>query len=164
MKEPKMPRFHKFDIARSQLVTATEIFFNQRNFSAVITLAGAASGILDELVRREGKEPFVDYVCRVHRELAGTTPSRRSAFHHIEKRLGISAHKHLSDTDTPTVKLDLEKQATNALVRAISDYIVLKGQEETFVKAVLQWTWQNSDGKAIMERYHAVPERQRPKK
>jgi len=58
----------------------------------------------------------------------------------------------------------LERQATNALVRAISDYIVLKGQEEAFVKAVLQWTWQNSDGKAIMERYQAVPERQRPKK
>ncbi|WP_321927587.1 hypothetical protein [Paraburkholderia guartelaensis] len=158
-----MARFHKFDIARSQLVTATEIFFNQGNFSAVITLAGAASGILDEFVRREGKEPFVDYACRVHRELVGKTPPRRSAIHHIEKRLGISAHKHLSDKDTPTVELDLERQAINALMRAISDYITLKGQEEPFVKAVLQWTWMNSDGKAIMERYKAVPEKQRPK-
>ncbi|WP_155803434.1 hypothetical protein [Bordetella sp. FB-8] len=163
MEEPRMPRFHKFDIARSQLVTATEIFFNQQNFSAVITLAGAASGILDELVRREGKEPFVDYMCRIHRELAGATPARQSAHHHIENRLGISAHKHLSHNDTPTVQLDLERLATDALVRAISDYIALKGQDEAFVKAVLQWVWKNSDGEAMMEQYRAVPMRQRPR-
>lgn len=159
-----MPRFHKFDIARSQLVTATEIFFNQQNFSAVITLAGAASGILDELVRREGKEPFVDYMCRVHREQAGETPPRRSAFHHIENQLGIIAHKHLSPKEKPTVQLDLEKQATDALVRAIGDYITLKGQDEAFVKTILQWLWQNSDGEAMMEQYQAVPIRQRPRR
>ena len=157
-----MARFHKFDVARSQLVTATEIFLNQRHFSSVITLAGAASGILDELVRRAGKEPFVDYACRVHRELAGRTPPRKSYFHHIEKRLGISAHKHLSDKDSPTVKLDLEKQALDALLRAIADYITLNGQDEPFVKAVLQWTWVNSDGKAIMEKYKALPHKLRP--
>ncbi|WP_321885896.1 hypothetical protein [Paraburkholderia bannensis] len=164
MKELQVPQFHKFDIARSQLVTATEIFFHQRNFSAVITLAGAASGILDELVRREGKESFIDYACRLRREVAGATPPRKATLHHIEIRLGISAHKHLSEKDSPTVKLDLEKQAIQALLRALADYMTLKGDQEDFVKTVLQWTWQNSDGKAIMERYQAVPERQRPKK
>lgn len=157
-----MPRFHKFDIARSQLATAVEIFLNQRHFSSVITLAGAASGILDELVRRAGKEPFVDYACRVHRELAGKTPPRRSYFHHIEQWLGVVAHKHLSDKDSPTVKLDLEKQALDALLRAIADYIKLNGQDELFVKAILQWTWVNSDGEAIMEEYKALSNKLRP--
>ena len=164
MKGVQMPRFHKFDIARSQLETAVHIFLNQRNFSSVITLAGAASGILDELVRRAGKEPFVDYARRVHDAYAGKMPKRQSYFHHIEKLLGISAHKHLAETDAPTVEIDLEKRAIDSLTRAVSDYIALRGQDEPFVQAFLGWTWENCNGKDLMEQYKAVPEKMRPLK
>ena len=43
-----MARFHMFDIARSQLVTATEIFFNRRNFSGVEARLSAAFEADDE--------------------------------------------------------------------------------------------------------------------
>ncbi|MDA8260170.1 MAG: hypothetical protein M0Z99_31825 [Betaproteobacteria bacterium] len=159
-----MPRFHKSEIAKRQLQTAVEIFLRQLDFSSVITLAGAATGILDTLVKRAGKEPFVDYARRVHRELAGNMPKRKSYAHHIDKKLGITAHKHLAPEDTKTVEIDLEKQAADALARSIADYVTLYGQDEAFVKAYLQWAWINTNGPAQMERFAAVPAKLRPKK
>jgi hypothetical protein len=158
-----MARFHKHDVARLQLQTAVDIFLCGLDRSSVITLAGAASGILDTLVKRAGKEPFVDYARRVHRELAGYMPKRKSYSHHINTQLRVIAHKHLYKDDPDTIELDLEKQATDALIRAISDYISLNGQDEPFVKAFLSWHWNNTDGPTLMEKFKAVPDRMRPK-
>ncbi len=80
-----MPRFHKSEIARLQLQTAVDIFLLSLDRSSVITLASAASGILDTLVRRTGKEPFTDYARRVHHVQKGYTPKRKSFAHFIEK-------------------------------------------------------------------------------
>lgn len=158
-----MPQFHKSEVAKCQLKTAVEIFLKGLDLSSVITLAGAAAGILDTLVRLDGKESFVDYARRVHRERVGNTPKRKAYAHHIDKKLGITAHKHLGKDDPETVELDLEKQAEDALARAISDYITLYGQDEPFVKAYLRWAWNNSDGPALMRQYEAVPPKLRPK-
>ncbi len=152
-----MQRFHRHDIARLQLETAVRLFLGGGDLSSVITLAGAASGILDNLVKRAGKEPFVDFARRVHAHVVGFTPKRQSYIHHIEKKLGIIAHKHLSKADPETVELDLEMQAANSLQRAITDYITLNGQDEPFVKAFLGWCWKNMDGPGIMKKYKAVP-------
>jgi hypothetical protein len=157
-----MPTFHKSDIARSQLETAVDIFFRGLSYHSVITLAGAASGILNGLVHAAGKETFVDYARRVHAELRGQTPKRASYAHHIEKSLGISAHKHLFETDTGAVELDVEHLAANALARAIADYVMLYGQEEPFVKAYLQWAWVTKDGPGMMKAYAEIPEKLRP--
>lgn len=158
-----MPTFHKSEVAKRQLQTAVDIFLRGLDLSSVVTLAGAASGILDALVRRAGKEPFVDYARRVHRELIGTTPKRLSFAHHIEKKLGVTAHKHLAKDDPETIELDLEKQAADALGRAITDYVKLNGQDEPFVKAFLQWAWTNTDGPAQMKKFESVPKKMRPK-
>lgn len=156
-------RFHKSEIARCQLETAVRLFLSGMDRSSVITLAGASSGILDRLVRNAaGKEPFVDYACRVHRELIGHTPKRQSYSHHIDKRLGLIAHKHLSKEDTETVKLDLEKMACDALVRAIADYVTLYGQDEPFVKVFFSWAWVSKDGQALMKDFEKVSDRLRP--
>jgi hypothetical protein len=157
-----MPQFHKHDVARLQLQTAVTIFLRGGDRSSVITLTGAAGGILDALVKRAGKEPFVDYARRVYRESVGFTPKRKSYAHHIEKMLGVIAHKHLGNRDPEKIELDLEKQAVDALTRAVSDYISLIGQEEEFVKAFLSWTWKNTDGPALMDRYKAIPDRMKP--
>lgn len=156
-------RIHKSDIAKSQIETAVHLFLHGRDRSSVITLAGASSGILDRLVRNAGKEPFVDYACRVHRELIGYTPKRQSYSHHIDKKLGVIAHKHLSKEDSETVELDLEKMAFDALNRALADYVTLNGKEEPFVKAFYSWAWKNKDGRAIMEEFKKVPDKLRPK-
>ena len=111
-----MSRFHKSDIARAQLETAVSIFLRGSDRSAVITLAGAASGILNTLVKQAGKETFVDYARRVHQAQVGFTPKRKSYAHHIAKRIGVIDHKHLSEYDSDTVELDLGKLAVDALI------------------------------------------------
>jgi len=158
-----MPNFQKYDIAKSQLETAVDLFFRGLSYHSVITLAGAASGILSGLVRAAGKETFVDYARRVHEGMRGHMPKRDSYAHHIEKILGISAHKHLSEKDTDTVELDLEHLAADALARAIAKYVALYGQNESFVRAYLQWAWVTKNGPEMMKQYEAVPARMRPK-
>jgi hypothetical protein len=75
----------------------------------------------------------------------------------------VIAHKHLSKDDTEKVELDLEMQAAEALARAIADYVKLNGQDEPFVRAYLQWTWINTDGPGMMEKFATVPVKLRPK-
>jgi hypothetical protein len=158
-----MARFHKHEVAKQQLRTAVSLFLRGLDRSSVITLAGAASGILDELLKRAGKETFTDYARRVHRELVGYTPKRSSYSHHINTRLGIIAHKHFFADDPETVELDLEQQAVDALSRAISDFISLDGQDEPFVKNFLNCLWQTQDGPALMEEYKLVPGKMKSK-
>jgi hypothetical protein len=153
-----MQRLQRTEIAHRQLQTAVELFLEGLDRSSVITLAGAASNVLDGLVRKAGKEPFVDYARRVHDQLVGGgTPKRQAYSHHIDKKLGVIAHKHLGSDDPDTVELDLDKQAADALARAIADYTTLYGQDEAFVKAYLQWAWVNTDGPAQMEAFKSVP-------
>jgi hypothetical protein len=157
-------RYHKHDIAKAQLETAVWIILNKQDRSSAITLAGAASGILDVLVKRAGKEPFVDYARRVHEARVGFTPKRKSYAHHIEKKLGVIAHKHLAQDDPDAVDLDLEKMAVDAVARAIHDYVSLNGQDEDFVKTFLQYVWAHSDGAKLMSQYNAQPERVKSKR
>jgi len=156
-------QYHKRDIAKSQLETAVRLFLLGMDRSSVVTLAGASGAILDRLVRNEGKEPFVDYACRVHRELVGYTPKRSSYAHHINKRLGINVHKHMGKEDVETLELDLEQMAFDALARAMTDYMALNGQEEPFVRAFLGWAWQNKDGRALMDEFMKVPDKLKPR-
>ena len=60
------------------LPISVDLFLNNIDFSSVITLAGAASNILSQLVRNAGKEPFIDYACDIYNHLQGSTP-------HLEK-------------------------------------------------------------------------------
>jgi hypothetical protein len=69
----------------------------------------------------------------------------------------------LSKDDSEIVELDLEKQAVDALARAITDYVTLNGQDEPFIRAYLQWSWINTDGPSLMEKYAIAPAKMRPK-
>ena len=159
-----MQRLHRTEIAHRQLQTAVELFLQGLDRSSVITLAGAASNVLDGLVRNAGKEPFIDYARRIHDHLVGRTPKRQSYSHHIDMKLGVIAHKHLGVADPDIVELDLEKLAVDALTRAIADYTTLHGQDEAFVKAYLQWAWVNTDGPAQMQAFKSLPAKLRPLK
>jgi len=156
-------QYHKRDIARWQLETAVRLFLLGMDRSSVITLAGASNTILERIVRNAGKEPFVDYACRVHREMVGFTPKRRSYGHHIDKKLGIIVHKHMGKEDPETVELNLEKMAFDALARTLANYVAINGQEEPFVRAFLNWAWENKDGRALMDEFMKVPERLKPR-
>ncbi len=139
-----MQRYDKKDIAKHQLKTAVTLFLNNKNDSSVITLAGAAANILHQLVLNAGREPFIDYACKVHNDLKGNTPSRKKYLHFADELLGITDNKHMSDTDQDVIQIDLKECAINTITRAICDYTSLYGQDENFVQAYLKWSSKNS--------------------
>lgn len=150
-------KYHKNKIATQQLKTAVELFLNRKDLSSVITLASAAGSILSQLARNAGEEPFIDYACRIHNHLKKTTPGREKYNHFINITLGIIPHKHMRDSDSENVELDLLRCALNSLIVATSDFVTLYGRDEPFVKAFLLWTWHNTNGKKLMEELKDVP-------
>lgn len=149
--------YTKEEIASKQLETAIILFLSGRDLSSVITLSGAAGNILEQLVRFKGEEAFVDYACRVHDALVGYTPPRKKYKHHIDKRLGVITHKHMSETDSEYTEIDLEKSAVHSITKALADYIKIHGEENQFVKAFFNWCWKNMDGEKIMKDYKNIP-------
>lgn len=151
-------KYHKKDIAAAQLKTAIEMLLKNKYLSGAVTLSSAAGTILSQLARNAGEESFIDYACRIYTHInKGQTPPREKYNYHIEKTLGVPPHKHMSDSDSETVELDIFKCAEDGITRAVSDYVALYGQEETFIKNFLQWTWNNRDGKKLMEELKDVP-------
>jgi hypothetical protein len=149
--------YHKSQIATAQLRTAVALFLGGGYLCSAITLAGAASVILEMLVRNSGKTAFIDYACRIAGSVAGTTPPRSQYRRRMNDLLGINQLKHMTDDCDPTLDIDLEKSAEHAIGKAVADYVILYGQEHDFVKAYLQWAWINRDGPAIMKDYQKLP-------
>jgi hypothetical protein len=150
-------KYHKRQIATDQLKTAIWLFLHGRDPASVITLAGAASAILHQLVHNEGKTPFVDFARNVHNAFGGRMVPRTKYQRHINDTLGINSLKHMSAACPDTLEIDLEKNAEDAITRAIADYVPLFGQEHDFIKAYLQWAWVNRNGPQIMKDYEKIP-------
>jgi hypothetical protein len=152
-------KYHKNEIATEQLKTAIFLFLNCRDPSSVITLAGAASNILERLVRNEGKTPFIDYARNVQNVLGGFTPPRSKYARYINEKLGINPHKHMSPECPDTLEIDLHKSAEDTITKAIADYTKLYGREHDFIKAFLSWAWVNRDGPQVMRDHERLPAR-----
>jgi hypothetical protein len=152
-------RYLRLDIATRQLETAVWMFLEGKDRFSVITLAGAASAILMRLVLNADKQPFADYGRLVMNERSGSMPAREKYNRRINLLFGIDALKHHAANDPPTLELEEERAAENAIIRAMADYIELRGQDAPFVKAFLQWTWVSRNGPELMRAYEAQPER-----
>lgn len=154
-------RYYKLDVARTQLKTAIEMFFEGKDRMSIITLSGAAGEILAECVRRAGKEGFVEYAVRVHDSMIGYTPTRESYNKHINTQLGINTLKHHAEAENESFEMDEENAAEQAITKAVSDYVAVNGQEELFIKQFLQWAWHAKGGEKIMEEYNMIDVRLR---
>jgi hypothetical protein len=135
------------------------LFLNDKDLSSVITLSAAASNILSQFVRNSGIEPFIDYACRVHDALKGSTPKRTNYKNYIDNMLGINVHKHMSPSCSKSCTLDLHKCAVYSLTMAIADYVSLYGQKDDFVKSFLTWSWLTEDAVRIIQLYNDMPEK-----
>jgi hypothetical protein len=76
------------EVARSQLLTAIDLFFHDRDPVSVHTLAGAAQEILEGLCREQGIDPMHEDVRASHpgkspRELRAAFNLYRNAFKHV---------------------------------------------------------------------------------
>jgi hypothetical protein len=154
-----MVRYCKLDLAARQLETAVWLFLEGHDRFSVITLAGAASGILTQLVLNAGKQPFADYGRLIAKERTGVEPKRSKYIRDVNLRFGVDLLKHHAANDPPTIELDEHIAAENAVTRAVCDYIELCGQELPFVKAFLQYTWVTRNGPEVMKAYEAQPDR-----
>lgn len=150
-------KYHKSQIATEQLKTAVMLFLSNRDPASVITLAGAASAIFDQLVKNEGKTSFVDFARKIPTAFGGSEQPRSQYNRHINDTLGINYLKHMSPDCPDTLDIDLEKCAEDAITKAIGDYVPLFGQEQDFVKAYLQWAWLNRNGPQVMKDYEKFP-------
>jgi hypothetical protein len=146
-------KYHKSQIATEQLKTAILLFLNDCDPASVITLAGAASAILDQLVKNKGKTPFVDFARHIYAAFGGSTPRRTRYNRYINDKLGINALKHMSPSCPENLEIDLQKNAEDAIGKAVADYVAIFGQEHDFIRAYLQWAWVNRNGPQIMEDY-----------
>jgi hypothetical protein len=152
-------KIHRKEIAKAQLQTAISLFLNRIDLSSAITLAGAASNILTQLVRNEGKTPFIDFAREVYEHTnKGKKPPKEKYSHYIDRLLGVSAHKHMDNKCPRTISLDLEKCAPYAITRAVADYVILYGEEENFIKAFLHWSWKHQKDE-VMEACKDMPEK-----
>jgi hypothetical protein len=151
-------RYLRLDIAARQLETAVWMFLEGKDRFSVITLAGAASGILTRLVLNAGKQPFADYGRLIMNEHSGSMPTRDKYNRRINVVFGVDALKHHAANDPPTIELEEERAAENAIIRAMADYIELRGQSEPFAQAFLRWTWVSRDGPKVMKAYDAQPD------
>lgn len=150
-------RYHRLDIIATQLITAVDLYTRGIDYLSAITLAGAAGAVLDVLVRRAGKEPFIDYARRVAEANGRPTPGRTKYEKYINNLFGILALKHHAEADPAHVELDGRTRAEQAILRAMADYIELRGQDEPFVRGFLAYLWVTKDGPAIMAEYDANP-------
>jgi hypothetical protein len=155
--------YDKGQIATEQLRTAIFLFLNGGDPSSTITLAGASSVILEQLLRNKGTiAPFIDYSRSL--VMAGApTPGRSKFRHHVNNMLGINDHKHMSKDTPDTIELDLAQGAEDAIGKAIADFAPLFGQDHDFIKAFLQWSWVNRDGPQIMEEYEKLGDKAKRK-
>lgn len=149
---------HRKEIAERQLKTAICLFLSNHHLSAVISLAGASSNILHQLVKNSDKKPFLDYGHGVDQVINGRTQKYTQYKHHVHSVLSINSHKHM-DSESPLITyLDLSQCARDSLSIAVIDYITLYGKDENFISAFLQWNWERTDGQGIIDAANTIPE------
>jgi hypothetical protein len=129
-------------LAANQLETAIGLFVGGHDKSSVITLAGAADGILSQLVKNKGEENFTETLLKRDDD---KTLTRGTMGKHVNDILCINALKHMDEGDDGYIVFDLEQCAVGAILKAIANYVKLCGHDVGFVQAFLAWVKLNLD-------------------
>jgi hypothetical protein len=118
-------RLTPFMVARSQLLTAIELFFADKDSVSVQALAGNARELLEELCRQAGVEPMTELLLRDHpgklrEDIYDAMNMYRSCFKH----LGKTENKRQEDQ----VALDQFDDSLNEylLYVCVEDYVRLR--------------------------------------
>jgi hypothetical protein len=120
-------KLHKIEIARRQIEVAAELFFSERDFLAVVTLAGAAEEILGSLIRRAGEPAMIDRLLELDKRLTGGR-----SYSVVNKEInGIrNALKHANDPFEDEIEVETG-EAISMLSRAVVNYVLLSGGQAT---------------------------------
>jgi hypothetical protein len=135
----------KLDIASKQLEMAIGLYVSGRDKISAITLAGAADGILFQLLLDAGKENFADHMRKAEAETTGILATRGEAGRQMNDVLNINDCKHMDPGDADYVDIDVDGAALGAILKACSNHFELLGKRESFVEAFLYWVRENVD-------------------
>ena len=116
-------RLHKKEIAKRQIETALELFFEQKDFLSVITLAGASEEILGSLLRRVGKRSMMDHLVDLDKHMSGVGRDSKVVNEEVN---GIrNSLKHANNPAEDELEVDPE-HAVAMLARAVANYTSLE--------------------------------------
>jgi hypothetical protein len=114
----------KSEIARRQLEVAAQLYSNNADYLAVITLAGAAEEILGALLRHSGRDAMIDCIIEMDTNLTGGRPFKVVS---DEVNRARNALKHFRISEENAVLIE-PGEATAMLARALFNYKRLSGQ------------------------------------
>jgi hypothetical protein len=137
--------YQRFDLAARQLETAIGLFIGGHDKFSVITLAGAADGILSQLVNNVQQKTFIEILADESDD--DNTASRSAMGEHVNKILFINAVKHMDEGDDGYVTMDIDQCALGAILKAVANVVTLRGRKVDFVEAFLLWVKLNLDPK-----------------
>lgn len=116
--------YEKLDVAREQLEVALRLFFDGTELFAVITLAGAAEVLLGAYVKAKGDTTSLDDLIKgavqISSVLSGS-PSKPTDVVWIAN-YPRNAAKHMEDAADSVIWVDLKRDATDLLSRAVDNY------------------------------------------
>jgi hypothetical protein len=135
--------YQRLDLAANQLETAIGLFISGRDRFSVITLAGAADGILSQLVINKGEENFIEFSLQKDDD---KTLTRSTLGAQVNDIMRINELKHMDGEDDGYVVMDIEESALAAIFKAIANVVILRGHVD-FVIAFLAWVKLNLDPK-----------------
>jgi len=123
------------EIAHRQLERSIELFLDRQDYISALTLAGAAEEILGKLLRKEGKNHWLDEITSGTLKLLGfegealQSPEAKRAGKQIANISNYYKNrcKHFNDQDHVTFSVDV--QAAEMIDRAISNYWQLTQRE-----------------------------------
>jgi hypothetical protein len=137
----------RIELAEKQLETAIGLFVSGRDKFSVISLAGAADVILCRLVSNIGKENFTEYLLKQEDTDSETCKTKESYGRAVNDMLFINDCKHMDEGDDGLVEIDLDECATAVILKALANYVKVRGRDKDFVKAFLAWVRLNLDPK-----------------
>lgn len=127
-----------FFVARSQLLTAIDLFFEDRDAVSVQALAGNARELLESLCRLRGIEPMTELLLRDH-------PGRPKKDIYAALNLYRNCFKHVGDTEAARkddqLTLDQFDDSKNdyLLYVCVEDYLRLRGKSPVAMQILQAW-------------------------
>lgn len=141
-KMPSPKKYKILDLAENQLRTAIMLFLTGQDLVSAITLAGASDVLLCQLIKDQGKENFTDHILKHENNPKKTI---QEIGKEVNDMFCINALKHMDSIDDNDVTMNLHENAVGAILKALPNYIELKGADQDFVKGFIFWIRSNLD-------------------
>ena len=137
--------YTRLELAANQLEASIGLFISGRDRFSVISLAGAADVILSRLVINSGQQNFTESMLKEAIDKGEIATTREEFGKGMNDLLFINDLKHMDDDEDGYIEIDLEECALAAVLKALSNYVILAGRKDNFVKAFYAWMRFNLD-------------------